>query len=61
MSEPPENVCRWRPAVLAAWAEQDCVWETDCGEQHIFFVDGPKENKCRFCCYCGKPLEEKRA
>jgi hypothetical protein len=36
------------------------VWETGCGEAHVFFVDGPTENKCRFCCYCGKPLRAVR-
>lgn len=60
MSESPENVCRWRPSKSQPEAEAG-AWDTDCGEQHIFFVDGPKENKCRFCCYCGRPLKEKRA
>lgn len=55
MSEPPENVCRWRPTTVEEWED---VWETDCGQRHQFFVDGPKENNCRFCCYCGKPLKE---
>lgn len=35
------------------------VWETTCGEMFVFEVDGPRENKMKFCCYCGKPLEVK--
>ena len=46
------------------WTQQDHEggdsWETDCG--NAFWLDGgpPSENSMRFCCYCGRPLAEKR-
>ena len=43
------------------WAQDDwdCdVWATDCGK-HFSIIEGtPTENSFRFCCYCGKPIEE---
>ena len=51
-------------------AVERCVWtedtwygevfDTDCGEKWVFETDGPKQNGMKFCCYCGKPLKEKR-
>ena len=33
-------------------------WDTSCGNK-FFIVDGcPSDNDFKFCCYCGKPLEE---
>lgn len=39
-------------------ADIDGNWETACGEAFFFENGGPKENGCRFCSYCGKPLHE---
>lgn len=48
------EVCKWTCGPYV-----DCeIWETDCGEAFVFETDGPKENKMKFCCYCGKPLTE---
>lgn len=36
------------------WTEtQDGIWETSCSQSHEFFESGPKENKHKFCPYCG--------
>jgi len=48
------NVCVW---------EEDGTdyegWDTSCGNK-FYIVDGcPSDNDFKFCCYCGKPLEEK--
>lgn len=34
------------------------VWETNCGQTFQFNDGGQKENRFRFCYFCGKPLEE---
>lgn len=35
------------------------VYETSCQEGCFMLNSGtPSENGMRFCCYCGKPLEE---
>ncbi len=31
-------------------------WDTSCGEKFQFTEGGPRENKMRFCCYCGALL-----
>ena len=39
------------------WSEdEDGNWDSACGECHTFTTDGPKENKARWCCYCGGEL-----
>ena len=39
------------------WKEdEDGVWDTDCGNNHLFIADGPIENNAKFCCYCGKSI-----
>lgn len=43
------------------WKEDfDGNWETDCDELFVFNEGGPKENNMKFCCYCGKPLGERK-
>lgn len=41
--------CRWRQ-------DNNGIWETSCGNAFEFNANGPKENRMRFCCYCGKLL-----
>jgi len=47
---------------------EECTWtesndgghyETNCGDMFVLNVGTPSENGMRFCCYCGRPLEEK--
>lgn len=48
-------------AMNCLWTRADDdtdLWETSCGEEFCIIEGTPKENKMRFCCYCGKPLEE---
>ena len=35
-------------------------WEADCDNMFCFIDGGPRDNEMKFCCYCGKKLEEKR-
>jgi DNA-binding XRE family transcriptional regulator len=44
--------CRWTE-------DEDGNWDTACGETFTFIDGGPKENKTRFCPYCGGKLETK--
>ena len=45
------NVCRWTQ-------DDDGVWQTTCGNAHVFCDGNPKENKYAFCPYCGRTLEQ---
>jgi len=38
--------------------ENHDTWDTACGEAFCFTDGGPKENRIRFCGYCGKKLKE---
>lgn len=52
-SENQTTACHWR------LDDPDRgIWETGCGHAFQFTADGPRENGARFCCYCGKRLEE---
>lgn len=40
------------------WSEnEDGNWDTDCGECFVFETDGPKENRAKWCPYCGRRIE----
>ena len=43
--------CIWR-------VDHDGVWNTDCGQAHVFIDGTPGQNSYDFCPYCGKPLAE---
>jgi hypothetical protein len=47
------RVCNWKTNG-DSW--DGYYWETGCGEAWEFTVDGPKENGCKFCMYCGGVL-----
>lgn len=41
------------------WTQDaDGAWNTTCGEAFYLDTGTPNENKLKFCCYCGAPLEE---
>lgn len=43
---------------ICLWEEdEDGVWDTSCENRHEFFNDGPRENKYRFCPYCGNTIQ----
>lgn len=43
------------------WTEdEDGNWDTACGDKFVFIDGPPSANGCKFCCYCGKPLNEVR-
>lgn len=58
-AETPADV----PRETCVWEQQDYeggdCWETDCGD--AFWLDNgtPDEQGMKFCCYCGKALEER--
>lgn len=46
----PKLPCRWE-------RDNDMgIWNTACGEAHLFEEGGPAENAHRFCPYCGGAL-----
>ncbi|MBV4365872.1 hypothetical protein [Erwinia phyllosphaerae] len=48
LSSPGE--CGWR------YDENDYFWSSSCGEDWQFTVDGPVENRVKFCQGCGKQV-----
>jgi len=48
-----KNTCTWTES-------GDCYgYDTDCGDTFALNEGTPSNNGMKFCCYCGKPLEEK--
>lgn len=45
-----DDVCEWK------YNGNEYLWETSCGNLHIFMSDGPNENKYQYCPYCGKEI-----
>ena len=45
-----------RPCIWTRDEDEDNAWDTLCGDKHIFIVDGPLENKYKYCPYCGRDL-----
>jgi len=45
--------------VRCVWCvDNDGVWNTDCGQVHVFIDGTPGQNGFGFCPYCGKPMAE---
>ena len=50
--------CRWKCKSSAGGFSVDDFWITECGKIWEFSDGGPKENKVKFCMYCGKKVEK---
>jgi len=46
------------PQKSCLWASVDGCHETECGELFYFDYNGPKDNRFKFCPFCGKHIEE---
>ena len=49
--EPEPETCTWRD-------NMDAIYETGCGNLHIINDGSPAENRMKYCCYCGKEIED---
>jgi len=49
----PAEKCQW---VQDKWHE---YWETGCGGSFVIENGTPKDNKMKFCPYCGKQIDQK--
>lgn len=38
--------------------DDDGTWETGCGNSFILLDDTPMENDMKFCCYCGRHIDD---
>jgi len=47
--------CKWKQ--VDDW-NNSSVWDTDCGNAFTIENGTPLDNEMKFCCYCGKPLEQ---
>lgn len=47
------NTCKW------IYDEDDDFWETECGGAFTLMAGTPKDNRMKFCPYCGKKIEQK--
>lgn len=45
------KICKW---TCISEPNGERVYETACGDTHIFIAGGPAENKHAYCPYCGK-------
>jgi hypothetical protein len=45
------GACEWK-------GNEENNYETSCGELYCIISGTPKENKMKYCCYCGKILKE---
>lgn len=45
-----QRTCAWKQ-------DSDDIWWTKCGHGFVFTDGGPKENKMKFCCYCGLAIK----
>jgi len=41
-----------------AWRQEDGLWRSECHNEFALFDGTPLENKMKYCCFCGKPIEE---
>ena len=46
-----DGICEWQ------YDEHNDVWETTCSNAWQFMNDGPKENACHYCMYCGGVID----
>ena len=48
-----------RSISMCKWTEdEDGTWITDCNGMFVISEGTPMLNDMRFCCYCGKPLDQ---
>ena len=47
----PRESCKWSE-------DADGVWETECGDMFVLVEGPPSKNDMRYCCYCGRKLQE---
>ena len=53
------NAGSHRQEVRCVWrVDNDGVWNSDCGQAHVFIDGTPGQNGFGFCPYCGKPMAE---
>jgi len=45
--------CKWTRHDIGADG-----WSTDCGRDFMLNDGTPEDNGMRFCCYCGRPVEQ---
>ena len=43
---------------ICAWREEDGCWRTDFYHEFVINEGTPRENDMKYCCYCGKLIEE---
>jgi hypothetical protein len=48
----PSGACEW------GYDAGDDVWQTGCGQMHVFMDRGPTDNDHKFCPYCGKTIDD---
>ncbi len=48
-------LCGWMPE-----DEDSDSFQTDCGEMFILNEGTPTDNGMKFCCYCGKQIDDQK-
>lgn len=52
------KVDTYTESIKCTWTETEYYWETSCCEVFIICEGTPKENRMKYCPYCGKVIEE---
>jgi hypothetical protein len=50
--EPREETCLWT-------SDEDGIWTASCKQDWLFEEGSPRDNKMRFCHFCGRPLRQR--
>ena len=52
--QPLPTKCTWSNSE----DDSDTHWQTSCGEDFLLNDGTPEDNNMKYCCYCGKPIEQ---
>lgn len=53
-----KEYCIWSNSEDSDENDCDTQWETSCGNDFILNDGTPENNGMKYCCYCGKPIEQ---
>lgn len=53
-----KEYCTWSNSEGSEYDDCDTQWETSCSGTFILNDGTPESNELKYCCYCGKPIEQ---
>lgn len=54
------ETCTWtyQGGIATLTDDNDCFWDTECGEAYMAIEGGLANNRIKFCVFCGKAIRE---